>query len=216
LGSSPGAACRVQLVQPQEQPAPLTPQRRLLLLDTWQRSGLPAGDFAALVGLSEPTLDAWKKKFAATAPGGLLDRPRGGPCGGKLPELTRRTILMLKQANPDWGSQRISDRLARGPALPASAKAGARVLHDAGYELEAPATPAHRDHVRHFERAQPNQRPDAPAARGRHRAGRAHSAGRPSVAGTRRGRAAKAPEYAADGPSAHPWAARRMAGAATA
>src|SRR5262245_53856549 len=32
---------------------PLTPQQRLLLLDTWQRSGLPAADFAALVGLSK-------------------------------------------------------------------------------------------------------------------------------------------------------------------
>src|SRR5690606_25354787 len=28
---------------------PLSPQQKLLLLDTWQRSGLPARDFAALV-----------------------------------------------------------------------------------------------------------------------------------------------------------------------
>src|SRR5262245_2488483 len=35
-----------RLVQPEHKPAPLTPQQRLLLLDTWQRSGLPAGDFA--------------------------------------------------------------------------------------------------------------------------------------------------------------------------
>jgi hypothetical protein len=28
-----------------------TPEQRLLLLDTWRRSGLPGGDFAALVGL---------------------------------------------------------------------------------------------------------------------------------------------------------------------
>jgi hypothetical protein len=38
---------------------PLIPQQRLLLLDTWRRSGLPAGDFAALVGLSKQTLYAW-------------------------------------------------------------------------------------------------------------------------------------------------------------
>jgi hypothetical protein len=31
----------------------LTAQQRLLLLDTWRRSGLPAGDFAALAGLSK-------------------------------------------------------------------------------------------------------------------------------------------------------------------
>jgi transposase len=136
---------------------PLTAQQRLLLLDTWQRSGLPARDFAALVGVSKHTLYAWKKKFAQQGPAGLLDQPRGGPKGSKLPELTRRTILMLKEANPSWGCQRISDMLARGPALPASASAVARVLHEAGYELEEVATRPHPDKVRHFERARPNQ-----------------------------------------------------------
>ena len=84
-----------RLVAPPASPtAPLTPQQRLLL-DTWQRSGLPAGDFAALVGVSKHTLYDWKRKFAAEGPGGLLDRPRGGPTGSRLPELTKRTILML-------------------------------------------------------------------------------------------------------------------------
>jgi hypothetical protein len=32
-------------------PAALLPEQRLLLLDTWRRSGLPARDFAALVGM---------------------------------------------------------------------------------------------------------------------------------------------------------------------
>ena len=40
-----------------------------------------------------------------------------------LPDLTQRSILMLKQANPEWGCQKISDMLLRGPALPASAGA---------------------------------------------------------------------------------------------
>ena len=146
-----------RLVKPQEQRGDFTPQQRLLLLDTWQRSGLPAGDFAALVGLSKHTLYAWKRKFDNEGPGGLVDRPRGGPSGSRLPELTKRTILMLKQSNPDWGCQRISDLLARGPALPASASAVARVLHEAGYELEEVPTRPHPDKVRHFERAKPNQ-----------------------------------------------------------
>jgi transposase InsO family protein len=136
---------------------PLSATQRLLLLDTWQRSGLPAKDFAAMVGLSKHTLYAWKQKFEREGPGGLVDRPRGGPTGSKLPELTRRTILMLKQSNPDWGCQRISDLLARGPALPASASAVARVLVEAGYELHEEATRPHPDHVRRFERAKPNQ-----------------------------------------------------------
>jgi len=39
---------------------------------------------------------------------------------------------MLKQDNPDWGCEKISAMLLRGPALPASPQAGARVLHEAG------------------------------------------------------------------------------------
>jgi transposase InsO family protein len=147
-----------RLVKKDQAPAPaLTAEQRLLLLDTWQRSGLPAGDFAAMVGLSKHTLYAWKKKFDAEGPGGLMDRPRGGRQGSRLPELTRRTILMLKQANPEWGCQRISDMLVRGPALPASPSAVARVLHEAGYELEEVSTRPHPDKVRRFERATPNQ-----------------------------------------------------------
>jgi transposase InsO family protein len=127
------------------------------MLDTWRRSGLPAGDFATLVGLSKHTLYAWKWKFEAEGPAGLVDKPRGGPKGSRLPELTKRTILMLKEANPSWGVQRISDMLLRGPALPASPEAVARVLHEAGYELEEAPTKPHPDKVRHFERAKPNQ-----------------------------------------------------------
>ena len=134
-----------------------TPEQRLLLLDTWRRSGLPAGDFGALVGLSRHTLYAWKKRFDAEGPGAFVPKPRGGAKGSRLPELTKRTILMLKEANPEWGCQRISDLLVRGPALPASPGAVARVLHEAGYELEEVTTRAHPDKIRHFERAQPNQ-----------------------------------------------------------
>ncbi len=63
---------------------------------------------------------------------------------------------MLKQANPNWGCQKISDMLLRGPALPASAAAVAQVLHEAGYQLEEVTTRPHPDKVRHFERATAN------------------------------------------------------------
>jgi transposase InsO family protein len=148
-----------RLVAPTEHPKAIavTAEQRLLLLDTWQRSGLPAGDFAALVGMSKHTLYAWKKRFDADGPAGLMDHPRGAPAGSRLPDLTRRSILMLKQANPDWGCQKISDMLLRGPALPASASAVAQVLHEAGYQLEEVPTRPHPDKIRHFERATPNQ-----------------------------------------------------------
>jgi transposase InsO family protein len=118
---------------------------------------LPAGDFASLVGVSKHTLYAWKKRFETDGPAGLMDQPKGGPRGSRLPDLTKRTILMLKESNPDWGCQRISDMLVRGPALPASAATVAKVLHEAGYTMEEVATHPHPDKVRHFERAVANQ-----------------------------------------------------------
>jgi transposase InsO family protein len=123
----------------------------------WKRSELPAEDFAALVGLNKYTLYNWKKRFDAEGPSGLMDQPRGARKGSRLPDLTKRSILMLKQANPEWGCQRISDMLLRGPALPASPSAVAQVLHEAGYELEEVPTRPHPPHVKNFERARPNQ-----------------------------------------------------------
>ncbi len=153
-----GRARGRRLVKPQDRKElTLSPEQRLVLLDTWIRSGLPAADFAALVGISKHTLYSWKKRFDQHGPAGLLDQPRGTPRGSRLPDLTQRTILMLKRANPDWGCQRIADALLRGPALPASPAAVARVLHEAGYQLEETPTHAHEPPVRHFERARPNQ-----------------------------------------------------------
>jgi transposase InsO family protein len=147
-----------RLVRRDEAPrTPFTPEQRLLILDAWQRSGLPAGDFAPLVGISKHTLYAWKKQFDQQGPAGLMDQPRGARTGSRLPDITKRTILLLKQSHPDWGCQRISDMLWRGPALPASASAVARVLHEAGYELEEVTTRPHPDKPRRFERARPNQ-----------------------------------------------------------
>jgi transposase InsO family protein len=127
------------------------------LLDTWQRSGLPAKDFAALLAISKETLYGWKKRFAQYGPEGLMDRPRGAPKGSRLSEITKRAILMMKDSHPAWGCQRISDMLVRGPGLPASAGAVARVLKEAGYVLEEVTTHPHPDKVRRFERARPNQ-----------------------------------------------------------
>ena len=59
----------------------LRPEERVLLLDMWQRSGLTARDFGALVGVSKHTLFVWKKKFDRSGPAGLSDAPRGAPPG---------------------------------------------------------------------------------------------------------------------------------------
>lgn len=130
--------------------------QRLLLLDTWKRSGLSANDFASVVGMSKNTLVEWRRKFTLQGPEALLDRPRGPACGSRLPEVTRRTIVMLKESHPEYGCQRISDLLARGPGLGASASAVGTVLKEAGYELEEVTTRPHAEPVRRFERARAN------------------------------------------------------------
>src|SRR5688572_27140811 len=104
---SPSRTPRLVKGSPKPRATPTSAQR-LLLLDTWRRSALPAGDFAALVGVSKHTLYAWRKRFDEAGPAGLVDKPKGPKEGSRLPEVTRRTILMLKEDNPDWGCQRIS------------------------------------------------------------------------------------------------------------
>ena len=142
---------------PHEKKNSHTPQQRLLLLDSWRRSGLPAKDFAGLVGISKFTLYKWNEQFKQRGPEGLMDQPRGTRSGRHLSDLTKRTILMLKESHPEWGCERISDMLMRGPALAASASSVARVLHEAGYEMMEEPTRAHPDPARRFERAKPNQ-----------------------------------------------------------
>ena len=134
-----------------------TAVQRLLLLDSWRRSGLPAGDFATLIGISKHTLYLWKKLFDEHGPAGLIAAPRVTRRGTRVSEITKRTILMLKESHPEWGCERISDLLARGPGLPASASTVARVLHEAGYVLVGEPTRPHPDKERRFERAKPNQ-----------------------------------------------------------
>lgn len=152
-GGKPGR----KLTKERSRPTRLTAEQKVLILDAWKRSGLPAGDFAPLVGVSKHTLYSWKQLFEAQGPAGLMPKPRGRAAGSQLPELTKRAILMLKEANPELGCQKISDMLARGPALGASESTVARVLKEAGYALEEVSTRPHPDQPRRFERAKPNQ-----------------------------------------------------------
>ncbi len=143
-----------------DDPAPrtsFTPRQRLLLLDIWQRSKLPANDVAALVGVSAYTLYKWRQRFQDEGPAGLQDRPRGPGRGSRLADDTRRAILLMKQAHPEWGQDRIHDMLSRTAGFSASPGAIGRLLEQVGYVVEEVRTRPHPDHVRHFERARPNQ-----------------------------------------------------------
>ena len=132
-------------------------EQRLLILDVWRRSSLPAADFAPLVGVSMHSLYKWRKVFDQDGPAGLLEAPRRRVRESSIPEVTRRSIIMLKESHPDWGIQRISDMLARGPALQASPNAVRKVLHDAGYVLEENPTRPHKPKITRFERGRPNE-----------------------------------------------------------
>lgn len=134
-----------------------TAEQRLLILDTWLRSKLPARDFAPLVGISKYTLQQWQKRFDEQGPAGLDDKPRGRPPGSRLPEVTRRAILLLKEQHPDWGEDRISASLMRTIGFQASPRAVGRALEEQGYEVVERPVPTHEPQVQRFERAKPNQ-----------------------------------------------------------
>jgi transposase InsO family protein len=135
----------------------LTAEERFLVLDAWKRSGLDAREFSKVVQISSPTLLAWRRRFDELGPEGLSDRVRSMPRGSRLPEATRRAILAMKEAHPDWGAERLHAMVLRGEGFAASAGAILRVLREAGYEPAAVPTRPHPDHPRSFERARPNQ-----------------------------------------------------------
>lgn len=142
----------------QSEPRPaFTAQQRLLILDIWQRSGLPVGDFAPLVGLAKHTLYGWRRRFDKFGPAGLSDNPRGAPTGSRVHEHTRRAILMLNQGHPDWSAERIHLTLLRTEGYAVSAEAVSRVLHEEGHATKAAPPRPHNQQPKFFERAKPNQ-----------------------------------------------------------
>ncbi len=135
-----------------------TPPQRMLILDSWLKSGLSAGEFAPLVGVSTHTLYAWKKRFEEYGPAGLEKQiKKKAPKGSRLPEATQRAILLMKENNPDWGSDRIHLMLMRSDGYMASPGAILRVLKEAGYQAVEEPTRRHEPKVTRFERARPNQ-----------------------------------------------------------
>src|SRR5438034_10568049 len=117
----------------------LSGEQRLLILDAWARSELTAAEFGRIAGISPHTLYAWRKRFEELGPAGLDEKRRGAPKGSRVPEATKRAILMLKEGHAEWGCERIHDMLMRSEGFAASAGAVARVVRERGYESEAQA-----------------------------------------------------------------------------
>ena len=149
---------RARRPKPPNDAQTFTPPQRMLILDSWLKSGLSAGDFSPLVGLSTHTLYAWKKRFEEYGPAGLEKQiKKKAPTGSRLPEATQRAILLMKENNPDWGSDRIHLMLMRSEGYMASPGAILRVLKEAGYQAVEEPTRRHEPKVTRFERARPNQ-----------------------------------------------------------
>lgn len=151
------ASRRSRRLEPDSKKPRFSAEQRLLILDSWLRSKLPAGDFAPLVGISLHTLRAWKARFAEFGPAGLDDKPTGRPTGSRLSEATKRAILLMKEEHPDWGQDRIAAMLLRAQGFSASASAIGRALTEAGYVSAPDASKPHAQEPKRFERARPNQ-----------------------------------------------------------
>ena len=133
------------------------PRERMLILDAWHRTKLPAKDFSSLVGVSTCSLYKWKQRFDEEGPAGLEDKPKGRRLGSRLSEECKRAILMMKEAHQDWGQDRIHAMLMRTQGFGASASAIGRFLVEEGYVTEEVPTKPHPDKVRRFERSKPNE-----------------------------------------------------------
>ena len=106
---------------------PLSPQQKLLLLDTWQRSGLPARDFAALV-----TCRATHAVFLEAAFRGVRS---GGTCGSAARGQEGKQAPRTDQADdPDAqaGSSRLGLRANQRHACARSGAAGEPQRRSAG------------------------------------------------------------------------------------
>ncbi|NNG47618.1 MAG: transposase, partial [Deltaproteobacteria bacterium] len=138
-------------------PQNFTPEQKLLILDVWKRSGLSAPDFADLLGVTTSVLYNWRKRYEQEGPEGLFGKPKGPEPGSRIDSITRKAILLLKGDHPEYGCDRISQLLYRGPGLGVSPGAVSKVLKEEGFEAQSQPTKKHPDKPRRFERASPNQ-----------------------------------------------------------
>jgi len=134
-----------------------TAEDRLFILDLLDRSRMKPPQFCRYVRVTPQMIYAWRRLLDKEGVAGLEPKPKGSPLGSRLPDVTRRAIIMTKRLHEDWGLDRIHQMLLRTEGFKASPTAIRRVLVEEGYELEYAPTNRRPDKVRRFERARPNQ-----------------------------------------------------------
>lgn len=110
---------------------------------------------AKTFSLGVTTVKNWYLEYRANGVKGLEGKPGPKPKG---PSAVHEAVVEKKLENPEAGTRRIRDLLARFEAIGVSETQVRKVLHEAGL---MPALPASREREekppRRFERARPNQ-----------------------------------------------------------
>ncbi|MBL9017388.1 MAG: IS481 family transposase [Myxococcales bacterium] len=120
--------------------------------------GTKEHDVAKAFGVSPACIAKWLKQFREHGPVGLKSKRSSANREKKKPNpAIRDKVVLLKQLQPELGTRRISDALARFEALGVSEQEVRRILHEAGL-IDTPKVAKEREHEpRRFERASVNQ-----------------------------------------------------------
>lgn len=117
-------------------------------------------EVARQFGISVTTLQQWVSIYRTGGADALRPQPRARIEEQRVPlarEVQREHVVALREAQPELGTRRIRDLLARFVGLGVAETTVRRILHEAGLiEEHVPSGP--REHPpRRFERAEPNQ-----------------------------------------------------------
>jgi transposase InsO family protein len=137
-----------------------TPEQRRAAIEAFGRSGRTIADFAALWGVSNPTLSSWLKRYAEEGPKGLQDRIKAGPGRPrKIPPAVREEIAEIKLRFPGFGMRKVRDWLRRFRGVRVSAGTVQKTLAERGLARTGPAPKRKpkKKPPRRFERARPMQ-----------------------------------------------------------
>ena len=111
-----------------------TYSQRKLLFQVWQETQ-DVAEACRQARTSESTFYYWKPRFEANGYEGLKEVKRPGPAIGiKIATAIQGKVVEMKEANPEWGKQRIADELAkRNSWVPlVSANTVRRILKEKG------------------------------------------------------------------------------------
>jgi transposase InsO family protein len=125
--------------------------------------GTRQADVAVAFGVSVAVIQKFMTLFDSGGMEALRLRPTGAAVvGGKrkrkvAQKVPRDEVVAAREANPEWGSRRIRDVLARFAGLGVSETTVRRILHDEGLLVEQEKVEPRDKPARRFERAEPNQ-----------------------------------------------------------